>query len=133
MSSKYESAWREYFTENQIDDLLNTLRADNESKEFDVTKVKGAGRRSVASWNVGITINSSGNLRGNAAHLNSLAEVIRRHLKPREMLRLQTRVYGDHLILSIYFEQTKSVRDFGRETEITHCIAPSLGYDEDWD
>jgi len=136
MPSKYESIWRGYFPENQINALLNTLRADNGPKEFDVINVKDVGRRSVASWNVGITIDDSGNLRGNAAHLNSLAEIIRGHLKPGEVLRLQTRVQGDRLILSIYFEvsSAKSVGEFEGRAKITKPIVLSqLGYDEDWD
>jgi hypothetical protein len=135
MSSKYEPVWRKYFPENQIDNILNILRADNIPGAFDVTDVMYAGDRSTTSWNVGITINRT-DVIGNAAHLNSLAKKIRRHLKPGEVLRLETRMQGTRLILSIYFwmSTAKTIGEFARETEITYGIPPNqLDYDEDWD
>ncbi len=126
MPSIYDSFWKNHFPENQIDGLLNDLRVDNRPKEFNVTYIKEIGERS--SWNFTILINESGILKGNAAHLNALAEIVRRHLKSGEELRLRTKLQGDRVILFMYFEMS---REFVRETKVAYPNVTSLQLDFD--
>ena len=137
MSSIYTPIWKKYFPENKIDELLNDLRVDNRPKEFDVTDIKEVGERS--SWNFTIVINESGILKGNAAHLNALTEIICRYLQSGEELRLRTKLRGDRIIFFMYFETSpaESGREFARKTtrpmmelDQSNCLLDYLNEDK---
>lgn len=124
MPSKYASFWKNYFSEYHINDLLNNLRENYKPKEFDVSNIRDIGKRS--SWNFVISINESRILKGEAAHLNALAEIMQKYLKLGEVLRLKTRAHGERLILLVYFESPAESgfgRKFARETKVTLPIS----------
>ncbi len=106
MGSKYEAVWRRILPDDEINAILSGLRHGDPPFEKDATGIMRCGSRSATSLNVGITIDRRGTVRGNAAHLNCLAKILREKLGPEERLRLQTSVIGDGLKVTMRFENT---------------------------
>ena len=124
MPSKYESFWMNFFPENEIIELLENLRSVSIPKEFEVSEIMDLGRRSFTSWNVGIAIDQSGKIRGNAAHLNSLGKIFRIFIRSGEILRLQTRLVTNRLLLfvSLHKNMREPIKELSRDIEILQPI-----------
>lgn len=105
MGSKYEAAWRHCLPEDKVDAILGDLRRGKAPATLDVSSLLHIGARSTASWNHGITISRDGKVKGNAAHLNCLGRILCEKLAPGELLRLETRVHEQTLILTVQFDR----------------------------
>lgn len=117
--SKYDLFWRKYFDRNKVFYTLSSLRKTGCTKTFDVSSLIKEGNRMRRSWITTVTLDRNGRISGNAAHLNSLANLLKNYLQSNEVLRLRTKFIGHKLILEISLILASKVKAF-KESKFTN-------------